>query len=118
MITQAMNRRIGPREVQALKHVPAAATACVITLAADPVRQHVLHHVHWSYGAAPAGGRLTVENGASNIVLDLDIIAGGPGGLSLHIPSSPNTALIITLASGGGVVQGKLAAQAVSTGAN
>lgn len=118
MINQNLNRNIGPGAVSAKIHVPAANTACVITIAADPVRKHVCHLVQWSYSTAPTGGRLTIEDGAGTVVFDVDITAAGPGGLTLFISGSANKAMVITLAAGGAAVQGKLNAQVVSTGAD
>lgn len=92
-------------------HVPAAATAAVVTLAAIENHRHVVHNIQWSYTAAPTGGRLTVAAGAVTI-FDVDIIAGGPGGFNLLLKGiNVNEALVVTLASGAGAVAGKLNVQ-------
>jgi hypothetical protein len=94
-------------------HAPAAATAAVITYAAETGRQHVIGGIWYSYSAAPTGGRLTIEDGAGTVVFDLTITAAGPGSVSFDAPlcGSPGVALVITLASGAGAVVGKLNAQ-------
>lgn len=86
----------------------AANTAVAITVTALPDQQHVLAGVVWSYSAAPTGGKLTVADGAST-VLEVDIIAGGPGSLVLPpLGGSTNTNLVVTLAAGGAGIIGKL----------
>lgn len=89
--------------------LPAAATAAVVTIAAPGAGfRTVIRHIEWSYSAAPTGGRLTITSGATTIN-DFDIIAGGPGALVVDIPANlANEAMVVTLASGGGVVVGKL----------
>lgn len=91
-------------------HVPAAATAAVITLAAVAGKKHWLHSIQWSYSADPTGGRLTVVTGVTTR-FDVDITTGGPGGFSLEIVADENEAMVITLASGAGAVVGKINAQ-------
>lgn len=93
-------------------NVPAAATNAVITLAAPgATKVNVISGVAWSYSAAPTGGRLRIEDVSGTTIFDIDITAAGPG----YIPFVPpkknaalNTAMIITLFSGGGAVQGKV----------
>jgi hypothetical protein len=85
---------------------PAAATAATVTLAAVAGQAWVLSQIAWSYSAAPTGGSLTIAWGSVSMVFA--IIAGGPSQLvfpdPLRLPT--NTAVIITLASGGGSVVG------------
>lgn len=89
------------------RHYPAAATDATKTIAAIENIRHVLNKIIWSYSDAPTGGRLTVIDGATT-VLDIDITNGGPGALTLMEPMAINSAMVITLASGGGAVVGKL----------
>ena len=86
-------------------HEPAAATAAVLTYAAVAGVAHVLSGIAWSYDNDPTGGSLKVENGAGTTVFSVSITKGGPGFIPFNPPlrSSINTALVITLASGGGV---------------
>ena len=90
-------------------HAPAAATAAVITIAAEAEVVHVLDQIEWSYDAAPTGGRLTVTIGGTT-VLDLSITADGPGFIPFPkgLYGTVNQAVVITLASGGGTVVGKI----------
>jgi len=91
--------------------VPAGNTASVITLPAAGIDVHnVVSELFWSYSAAPAGGRITIQDGIGSFVFDLDIIAGGPDSISFKRPKrgTANTAMIITLAAAGGVIVGKL----------
>lgn len=88
----------------------AANTAVVRTFAAVPNQRHKLTGLALSYSAAPAGGRILVQDGATT-VLDLDVSAAGqisdvlpPGG----IQGAVNTAMTITLAAAGVGVVGKL----------
>jgi hypothetical protein len=91
---------------------PAANTAAVVTYAAVANERHCIGGIAWSYsGGTPTGGNLKVEDVSGTTVFSIDITAAGPG----FIPFSPpkrsaavNTALIITLAAGGGGVSGKV----------
>jgi len=81
-------------------------------------RAYVLGGVAWSYsGGAPIGGRLTIENGAGDIVFDIDITAEGPDSImfSPYLRGSLNTAFIITLFAAGGGVKGKVNAIGLHT---
>lgn len=92
------------------KHVPSAATAAVLTFPAPgPGLANVLTGVALSYSATPTGGRLTIADGAET-VFDLDIPAAGMQVIAFNPPrrGRPNRALVVTLASGDGSVQGKL----------
>lgn len=91
-------------------HVPAAATAAVVTLAAVAGKRHHLARIVASYSATPTGGRLTVAFGAST-VLDVDVPAAGILDIEFASPlrnPDSNEAVTVTLASGAGAVQGKL----------
>ena len=93
-----------------LNHSPAAATAAVITIAAVAAKQHNIDCVVWSYSAAPTGGNLKVEDGAGVTVFSMDITSAGAGFIPFNplMRGSVNTAMIVTLASGGGSVVGKV----------
>ncbi len=98
---------------------PAANLAATITYAAAGAgRAHVLHQLDASYSAAPTGGRLTVQNGATTI-FDVDINAAGPQRFVFDPPilGSANSALTITLAAGGTGISGKLNAGRTQTSA-
>lgn len=88
-------------------HVPAANTAAIVTFTAVVGQRHVLEFVAWSYSAAPTGGRLTITDGGVT-VLDVDIIAGGPGVLDVQLRSEINSAVVATLAAAGAAITGKL----------
>lgn len=88
-------------------HVPAAATAAVITLAAVANRQHAIHDIHYSYDATPTGGNILITDDGTT-VFDLDIPAAGEKHLPIGLRGDFGAAVVITLASGGGAVQGKL----------
>lgn len=90
-------------------HVPAAATAAVLTFNAETDTAHVIYDVAWSYSGAPTGGRLTIADG-SDTILDLDITAAGPGSITFGRGKQGHAgrAMTITLASGAGAVVGKL----------
>ncbi len=90
---------------------PAANTAAVYTKAAVATRRNQVRGFVWSYSAAPTGGGILVESPSGTTILDIDIIAGGPGSLDLSdtpLIGGKNAALIVTLKAGGGVVAGKL----------
>ncbi len=103
---------------------PSSNTAAVVTYAAaGTVPQptvpgvvppptglsHVISGIDWSYSGNPTGGNVQVtDNG--DVVFNLDITNGGPGQLIFWPPrqGQPNTAMVITLAAGGGGISGKL----------
>lgn len=87
-------------------HFPAAATAAVVTLAAIEFKRRVVARIVWSYSAAPTGGKLTITG--EGTTFEFDITAAGPGSLPLCYVGAENTAVVVTLASGGGTVVGKL----------
>lgn len=93
--------------VSANIHAPAAATAAVVTYAAVAGRQHVIDGLAYSYSAAPTGGNLKVEDGATT-VFTVDIPAAGAGFIPVRLKGTINTALTVTLASGAGAVVGKV----------
>ncbi len=86
-------------------------TDAIITYAADSVRTHRIGGLVWSYDGTPeSSGTLSVEDGSGNIVLEFYVTAGGPGFIPLNPPmeGTVNTALIVTLSSGGAGVWGKI----------
>lgn len=91
-------------------HAPASATAAVVTYAADATKSHKITGVAWSYiGATPVGGNLKIEDG-TDTVFTIDINQSGPGEFTFSQmkKGSINKDLVITLASGGTGVTGKV----------
>ena len=89
-------------------HEPAADTAAVITLAAVAGQKHVVAGVFWSYDDDPTAGSLTILDVAAQ-VFKVDITKGGPGFLPFDPPIESaivNSVMTITLAAGGGAVNG------------
>jgi hypothetical protein len=82
----------------------------VVMFAAEAGIRHIIAAIVFSYSDTPAGGRLTVEDGAANIIVDIDITDKG----AFRLPFEPslrgtiNTDLIVTLFDGGAAVVGKL----------
>lgn len=92
-------------------HAPVANTDAVVTYAAIADRRHAITGVAWSYaGDDPAGGNLKIEDGANNVVFTMDITSEGAGFITFPCRKvgTKNTAMIITLAAGGGSVSGKV----------
>lgn len=88
---------------------PAADTVASVAFPAEVGRRHVIGGIAWSYGGAPTGGNLRI-NDAGGIVFQVDIVAGGPSDVDF-LPSmrfALGAAISITLAAGGGGVSGKL----------
>ena len=95
-------------------NVPAGNTAAVVTYAAGAGNlANAISGVIWSYSAAPSGGLLTITDG-STVIREVAIIAGGQGQIHFDPPlkGSPASALILTLAAGGGVIVGIVQAEA------
>jgi hypothetical protein len=90
-------------------HAPAANTAAVVTYSVVPGR-HCIGGVAYSYSGTPTGGNLLIENGAGTTVFTQDITAAGPGVVYFDVAKegSFGTAMIVTLAAGGGGVTGKV----------
>lgn len=93
-------------------HAPAANTAATVTITADSAKPVILSQVFFSYAGSGtlAGGNLIVENGAGTTVFSIDIESKGVYEFTFQpaLASSPNTALIVTLAAGGANVSGKV----------
>ena len=92
-------------------HAPADNTAAVLDYTGVMAVAHVIGQITWSYDADPTGGLITIEN-STTVVFQAPITKGGPGQLTFNPPISTGTAqdLTITLAAGGGTVQGTLSA--------
>lgn len=91
-------------------HAPAAATPAIITLAAAVGTRHVVDQVWGGYTATPTGGKITVAatvNGTS-VSMAAPVPTTGPFAITFDPPlqGDDNTAITITLASGGGAVEG------------
>lgn len=88
---------------------PAANTAAVITLVAVPEQRQKLRFVAWSYSAAPTGGALTITGLEGGATWEVAITAAGPGAMIMpQLTGRVNTDVVITLATGGGTVVGRL----------
>lgn len=103
----------GLPSIAADNHAPADNTAAVVTYAAVAGQQHYLHGIYWSYDAAiTAIGTVKVEDVSGTTVFGpLPIPSMGPGFFLFDPPivsSAVNTAMIVTLATGGALVQGVL----------
>lgn len=90
---------------------PAVNTAAVVNYGAVAGQRHVITGIAWSYaGGVPAGGNLRVEDGAGNVVFNMDIAVQDSRVVTFPKPKkgSVNTAMIVTLAAGGAAVTGKI----------
>lgn len=95
------------------KHDAAADAAATATKAANADQFWVVDWITWSYEGGTPTGNLIVTLG-STTVLDVDIVAAGPGQLIFDKPlyvGTKNEALTITLAAGGTGVTGKVSAR-------
>jgi hypothetical protein len=101
---------------QNVKHTWATATAAgaaaAITIAANAAERWVLEYVAWNYTTAPAGGNLTIVfTQAGTAITITRTLAAAAGGDSIDFSGAPivgdlNTAITITLPTGGGAVVG------------
>jgi hypothetical protein len=91
-------------------YATATGAAAVITLPAAGVnRNHVLMGLSFGYGATPAAGsNIKIEDGSGNVVYKAPVADAGEKTVNFYPPKvfSSNTALIITLSSGGAGVVG------------
>ncbi len=97
-------------QLAAHRAVSGAGAAVSLTYAAVPGKRHVITGVHCGYDAAPTGGLLTIEDVSGTIIYRIPITAAGAAPINFPEPittAAVNTALIITLAAGGGAVLGK-----------
>jgi hypothetical protein len=93
----------------------AGGAAIAITLAAVAARRNGVKSIVFSYNTLPTGGRLTITDNAVT-VFDIDVPAAGQ--FQIPLPDgvqnlAVNTALVATLAGGGGAVVGKINLSAV-----
>ena len=92
-------------------HAPAAATPAVITYSATASVAHTIEGVSYSYAGAtdPVGGNLKIEDGATT-VFSIDIPLKGERTIYFPTPRkiSVNANMVITLASGGAGITGKV----------
>lgn len=90
-------------------HTPAADTAAVVTLAAAGAGvSNVIRGIAWGYSEDPTDGSLKIEDGAGTTVFSVPITAAGPGFIPVFGKGSANTALVVTLAAGGGTCVGSV----------
>lgn len=103
-----------PRGAIPLRNAPAANTAAVITIAAVAGARHELSYISYRYSALAAAGVLTVENGAGVTVFDAATVLTAALTTNIFfthpLRGSVNTAMIITLPTGGAAVTGVLCA--------
>ena len=94
-------------------HAPAAATAAVITLAAAAGVRHVVDMIFASYSEDPATGSLTIASTVNGTAVsqaihfiesDRQVVLN----FNPPLQGDENTAITITLASGGGTCVGLL----------
>jgi len=86
----------------------AADTAVAITYAATASVAHKFRKLVWSYSEDPTGGALTITDGGTT-VFQINITAGGPGFIPLDdMKFTSNSAVVVTLAAGGGTCVGML----------
>lgn len=94
----------------AANYATASNAAAVVTVAAAATKCHAISGLAWSYSGSPTSGMVKIEDGSGTTVFSLDITAAGPGSVLFGKPmrGTVNTALIVTLAAGGGGVVGKV----------
>ena len=100
---------------QTIRHKPAAATAAIATFDAVGDVVHELDSIHCSYSAAPAAGNLKVDSPSGTTIWEVDVPAAGAYEFLFRngLRGASGAAVIVTLASGGGTVQGILSATKV-----
>ena len=98
------------------QQAPTAGNAAILSLGANAGKSWVLGEIRWSYSDMPTNGQLTIAYTSSvgSETEKLYITAGGPGFLPFTPPKQfrENSAVTITLASGGGSVSGTVYADA------
>lgn len=113
MLSLPIGQSISPVGTVPNNATAAANTAVVLTLAAIVGVRHILRHIQLSYTANPTAGNLLIEDGLGNTILDLGIVNGGTGSFTTTLVGSVNTAMVITLAAGGGSTVGTLNTQSI-----
>lgn len=103
-------QRLPVRGLTTDSKVEAADTAVVITYAAKTGFQHVIDQIIAGYDTSPTGGALTIEDGSGNTIFHVHINDALPARLTFTPPlmGSEGTAMIVTLAAGGGSAIGHL----------
>jgi hypothetical protein len=87
----------------------ASHAAITITFTGETNCREVLTWLCWSYSLDPVAGGITITDGASHIIFQIDITKGGPGAIPLpYIPTSIGGTLAVVLADGGAGCTGKL----------
>lgn len=101
--------RIARSLANTLTHTPNANTAAIVTLAAAGEGvSNVIRGIAWGYSETPTAGSLKVEDGEGTTVFYLPITGAGAGFVPLYGKGSANTALVVTLAAGGGTCVGSV----------
>ena len=113
LISGALNAAATVPSIAADNHAPADNTAAVVTYAAVAAKKHYIYGIYWAYDSdLTVVGTVKVEDVSGTTVFGpLPITASGPGFLPFDPPivsSAVNTAMIVTLATGGAAVQGVL----------
>lgn len=98
----------GPQHAVRTARANATGSAATISISDGPRRYAHLSRVTFSYGATPTGGRLTVSD-ATGVRCSIPITAGGPGPLGFNMRCI--LPMTITLASGGGGIEGEVYAE-------
>lgn len=106
------NGLLVPMGATPLRSAPAANNAAVINIAALASVRHQLCYITYDYTALAAAGTLTVEDGAGNTVYSeatvTTALAETRIPFTYPLRGSVNTAMIITLPTGGAGVSGVL----------
>lgn len=99
------------KQLAANIHLPTTNTAAVVTKTAVSGQYHVIRGVAFSYSATPTGGNLKIEDVSGTTVFSVDIADATPRVITFPVPirsAAVNTAMIVTLAAGGGGISGKV----------
>lgn len=94
-------------------HPPSANTAAVVTLPAGGAgTRNVVDQIFFSYSASPTNGSLVITDGGATVI-SVAITATGLQSMVFVRPyvAAENSAVVVTLAAGGGSVVGKLNVQ-------
>lgn len=110
--TNGVDRRAIP-SVAADNHAPVDNTSAVVTYGASAGVKHYLYDVFWSYDVTlTAVGTLAITDDGATVFGPLSITQPGPGFLHFDPPivsSVANKAMVVTLTTGGALIQGALA---------
>ena len=115
MLARILGGVIGTEETIAAAATGGDNAPVSVTLQGGPNTKLALSKIAWSYSGTPTGGRISMTG--PTVLPDLDVTAGGPGGLQFGAVVAPaGTPIVITLAAGGVGVIGKLYAEGVMRG--